>query len=176
MKSVVVIQIIAVCMIFTIFSILTLDGLNVRRAEIQQVVLCEMAEVVDKYFRGEIPELQLEETIKNSTINAIHSKADTIEVYVYYANAMYGIIHVRVEEVYTQPNGSQRMLSCEKVFIREAPRNGAVDSYSFTRSISREYYKNADGTFVSQVNGGLRDDSIWKTPEYSAILDSAFAK
>ena len=42
------------------------------------------------------------------------------------------------------------------------------------RFISEKYYKEESGTFISEENGGLMKDSIWKTDMYQAILDELF--
>jgi len=44
---------------------------------------------------------------------------------------------------------------------------------TYVRFISPKYYKK-NGAYVSKENGGLEENSIWKTdPEYAALLDKA---
>ena len=42
------------------------------------------------------------------------------------------------------------------------------------RFISKKYYKDEYGNFITEENGGLKQDSIWKTDRYQAILDILF--
>lgn len=42
------------------------------------------------------------------------------------------------------------------------------------RFISKKYYKDEHGNFVTEEHGGLQKDSIWRTDEYKTILDILF--
>lgn len=47
---------------------------------------------------------------------------------------------------------------------------------TYLRFIDREYYKNADNTYVEKENGGLEEHSKWKTDEaYAAALDNVLS-
>ena len=175
MKSVIVIQVIIMCLLLTIFSIFTIDGANVKKAELQQIVACDVTDIVDAYFNGEVSGEQLEGKIKSAILDSAHSTMQKLSVFVDYADSSKGVLSLAIEETYRQPNGSYRTISAQKVYIREKPGSPDASAYFFTRNINEEYYKNNAGSFVPESDGGLKADSIWRTPEYSLVLDVIFA-
>ena len=49
--------------------------------------------------------------------------------------------------------------------------------YGSSRFISKEYYKDVDGNYISEKNGGLASASIWRyRQEYADLLDALFTE
>lgn len=171
MKSVVTIQIIIITLLLAIFSIFTIDSVSVKKAELQQVVLCDVTDIVDAYFDGDILTENLEAQIKNAIIASAHSNINSLSVSIHYADNNKDVVAFTIEETYKQPNGSYRTISTKRVYIKEVSNDAAMSPYNFTRNISKEYYKNASDAFVEETNGGLKSDSVWRTAEYASVLD-----
>ena len=68
-------------------------------------------------------------------------------------------------------NITTKKVECRIVDTSDIPKE--YDTY--VRFISPKYYKK-NGAYVSKENGGLEENSIWKTdPEYAALLDKAMS-
>ena len=68
-------------------------------------------------------------------------------------------------------NITTKEVECQIVDTSDIPKE--YDTY--VRFISPKYYKK-NGAYVSKENGGLEENSIWKTdPEYAALLDKAMS-
>ena len=68
-------------------------------------------------------------------------------------------------------NITTKEVQCRIVDTSDIPKE--YDTY--VRFISPKYYKK-NGAYVSKENGGLEENSIWKTnPEYAALLDKAMS-
>lgn len=66
---------------------------------------------------------------------------------------------------------------CKKeitVFVVDDDLYKEKEKIGKVRFISEKYYKEENGTFISEIKGGLMKDSIWKTDAYQAILDKLF--
>ena len=173
MKTAVVIEITILCLLLSLFTIFTVDSVVARKAELQQIVNTDVTDIVEEYFDGKIETDILAGTIKNAVLESAHSNSISTKVVVPYADSSFDVVSVLIEITYQQPNGSFRTLSSEKVYIRERQLSvDPVPSYSFIRNISQEYYKTATGDFVEASFGGLKNNSIWRSSEYAAVLDS----
>ena len=118
--------------------------------------------------------IELHQAFQTSFEELSSSESD-IKVTVNHANAEQGIVAVLIEITYKQPTGRPRMLSYNRVYIREKPDDAnAEDQYSFVRTIDAKHYKTEAGMFIAESNGGLKEDSIWRTALYEAALDSVF--
>ena len=176
MKALIVIMTIVLSVFLTITAVFTVDSATVRKAEITSILATDSLAIVEDYFEGNIYASDLRETFIKSFEDSGHSKSTSIDVTVFNADAGRGIVNILVEMTYDQPNGRPRLISYNRVYIREAQSDpDAENQYSFIRTISSEFYKTEDGQFVAEANGGLKSDSIWKTSEYEAILDTAFS-
>lgn len=174
MKLAVVVQIVVLCVVLTVFSIFTIDSVSVRKAELLEILSVDVKNIAEDYFEGSIETADLEGLIQSSITSSAHSKADEINVSVYHASAEQGLVDVLVEVTYTQPNGRPRMLSYKRVYILEKQQDPeAKIQYSFVRNIDASHYKSPTNDFIPESNGGLKEDSIWKTDLYSSLLDSA---
>ena len=50
------------------------------------------------------------------------------------------------------------------------------DDIYFTRFISSKYYKDSDGNYIDELNGGLKDNSQWrKEPPYIEVIEKVFS-
>lgn len=60
------------------------------------------------------------------------------------------------------------------VFIVDTDLYKETEVRGKVRFISKKYYKDENGNFVSEENGGLMKNSIWKTMRYGTLLDELF--
>ena len=173
MKAVVVIQIVVVCLVLTLTSIFTVNSGMVRKAELSSIVAVDVENIVKDYFDGKIETANLEGVLIENISEAGHSKIVDLKVTIFCADAEKDIVDVLIEETYVQPNGRPKLVSTRRVYIREVPADSnAVEQYSFVRCISAERFKKEDGTFVEESQGGVKSDSIWRTDDYSAVLEN----
>ena len=174
MKLTIVVETIIMCAILTVFCIFTVDSVSVRKAEYTSILATEGQRIVENYFEEKLPNRELHQAFQTSFEKLSSSESD-IKITVNYANAELGIVAVLIEITYKQPTGRPRMLSYNRVYIREKPDDAnAEDQYSFVRTIDAKHYKTEVGMFVAESNGGLKEDSIWRTALYEAALDSVF--
>lgn len=60
------------------------------------------------------------------------------------------------------------------VFVVDTDLYKEAEVRGKVRFISKKYYKDKSGNFVTEESGGLMQDSIWKTGIYQEILDALF--
>ncbi len=176
MKALVVISTVILSVFLTLTTIFTIDSVTVRKAELASIAAVNYSAVVEDFFEGNISSENLRQVITNEFREASHSKFSKIDVTVKRADAEKGVLNFLIEITYAQPNGRPRLISIERVYIKE--KNEAlpsVEEYSFIRTINANCYKTAGGLFVEETDGGLRENSIWRTPDYEMILDSVFS-
>lgn len=164
MKILLVIEAIVICVILTLFSVFTIDGVVVRKAELQQIVSTDVSSVVEGYFESGYGADTLAETIRSTIIASAHSNLSAVNVAVPYADSEKDIVSVYIEIVFKNPNGSARSLTEHKVYIRERQEDpNSEKPYSFVRNISADY------------SDRLNTDSIWRTEEYAEVLNAVLA-
>ena len=176
MKLTIVIEVILACIILTVVSIFTLDSVTVRKSELTSILATDVQNIVEDFCEGKCTTADLQSDMESAIANGSNTKSSLVSVTVYYADASLGLVDVLVEMEYNQPNGRPRLLSYRRTYIKEAPADPALTgSYSFIRAINKENYKTGAGTFVAAIDGGLNDDSVWRTDEYATVLDTVFA-
>lgn len=175
MKLAIVVEIIVLCIIITVFSIFTIDSVHIRKAELLSILSTDGQLLIEDFFEGEFLADELQQVLETTIEKSSHSESYDIEVTVRHANAEQGIADILVEVTYIQPTGRPRLISFSRVYIREKQGNpDAEHQYSFIRTINAERYKTPAGLFVAEANGGLKEDSIWRTELYETVLDSVF--
>ena len=177
MKLSVVVEIVVMCCIITILCVFTVGNVMVRRAELQGAMATEVSSLVEDYFDGDFATAELDDKIKMAVVASSNSVSNETKVTVFYADAEMDVVDVLVEVTYTQPNGSSRTLSDRRVYIKDVPaaslgNPAATPSYSFIRNIDAKHFKTSTGAFVSEDDGGVKEDSVWRTDEYASILTS----
>ena len=176
MKIAVVLYTILACIILTVVSIFTIDTVTVRKAELTSILMTDVQDIVEEFCAGRISAAELQSDIENAIAEESNTASSLVSTTLYYADANYGVVDILIEVEYSQPNGRPRLLSYRRTYIKEMPADPALaGSYSFIRTINKESYKTDAGLFVPAIDGGLNDDSIWRTDEYAAVLDAVFA-
>lgn len=176
MKAIVVCQIVVICMILTIMCIFTIDGVNIKKAELQQVINCDVTAIVKMYFDGEVTEEDLYGKLETVIKNSIQGKYDGLNIRICYSDSSRCIISLLIEETYRQANGTYRTLSERRTFIKEVLIEEGKPTQSYIRTISKEYYRNSNGYFIDYLDGGVPANSIWRTPDYAQALDLALSQ
>lgn len=172
MKLTITIEVILLCIILSIFCIFTVDAVSVRKAELLSILSVDVENIVEDFFEEEIDLGDLPRALQTAVETSLNSESSNINVVIRYANAEQGIADVLIEVTYIQPTGRPRLLSYERVYIVERPNESSEAQYSFIRTIDAEYYKDADTIlFVAENDGGLKEDSIWRTKDYEQVLD-----
>lgn len=190
MKALIVITTVILTVVLTVTAIFTIDSITVRKAEMASIVSVDYTKIAEQFFEGSIPHAVLRQKLVEQFESSAHSKATSVEVTVKKADSVRGVLHILLETTYMQPNGRPRLISTERVYIRETQNieteaegeeSGGEETneeenaeYSFIRTIRLEFYKNQYGMFVPEEDGGLKENSIWRTPDYSIILDEIF--
>lgn len=176
MKLTIVIEVILVCIILTIVSIFTIDSVTVRKAELTSILATDVQDIVEAFCAGKGSAVDLQTDIENAITENSNTASSLVSTTLYYADANLGVVDILIEVEYNQPNGRPRLLSYRRTYIKEMPADPTLeDPYSFIRTINKESYKTGAGLFVPAIDGGLNDDSIWRTNEYAAVLDAVFA-
>ena len=176
MKLTITIEVILLCIFLAIFSIFTIDTVTVRKAELTSILSTDVQDIVEGFFEKEYNTESLQLNIENAIITCSNTTSSSVDVSILYADANYGVVDLLINVKYDQPNGRPRLLTYQRTYIKEAPSNSAMtEPYSFIRTIDKNHYKTATNAFVSAVDGGLNEDSIWRTAEYEAVLDAVFA-
>ena len=169
MKAIVVVQVVVMC-------IFTIDGVNIKKAELQQVINCDVTSIVKMYFDGEVTEDDLYGKLETVIKNSIQGKYDALNIRICYSDSSRCVITLLIEETYRQANGTYRTLSEQRTFIKEVLIEEGEVAHSYVRTISKEYYRNSGGYFIDHLDGGVAANSIWRTPDYAQALDLALSK
>ena len=87
MRLAITIQIVLLCIIFTIISIFTVDAVTVRKAELTSVMAIDVTNTVKSFFEGDIAGEALEDELTSAVENAVASEYMDISVTVFYDTA-----------------------------------------------------------------------------------------